>query len=197
MKPTELALERWRPASEPLAVRFMNTRWADHGSPRDNIESIAGLSTWLSDAVKAKPPGISPSEHQDFVALRDALRVAAAFATSDPRPNAEADGQPLQASTDLINITLTSTPMIPKLRIEHAAFGLTDVRPLTSSSLRSDIARDALDQLTSGKVRACLAPRCVLYFVKNHPRREWCGPGCGNRARANRHYQRHLREPAS
>ena len=40
-------------------------------------------------------------------------------------------------------------------------------------------------------LRACRAPGCVLYFVRNHPRREWCSDGCGNRARVARHYHRH------
>ena len=40
-------------------------------------------------------------------------------------------------------------------------------------------------------LRACHAPGCVLYFVKQHPRREWCSAACGNRARVARHYQRH------
>lgn len=40
-------------------------------------------------------------------------------------------------------------------------------------------------------LRACQGPGCVLYFVRNHPRREWCSAGCGNRARVARHYQRH------
>lgn len=40
-------------------------------------------------------------------------------------------------------------------------------------------------------LRACRAPGCVLYFVRNHPRRAWCSDGCGNRARVARHYQRH------
>ncbi|MGW3040938.1 CGNR zinc finger domain-containing protein [Kitasatospora sp. NPDC001159] len=39
-------------------------------------------------------------------------------------------------------------------------------------------------------LRACHGPGCVQFFVKDHPRREWCGPGCGNRARAARHYHR-------
>src|SRR2546429_545268 len=39
--------------------------------------------------------------------------------------------------------------------------------------------------------RATLALGCVLYFVKDHPRREWCSAACGNRARAARHYSRH------
>jgi hypothetical protein len=43
----------------------------------------------------------------------------------------------------------------------------------------------------SPRLRACQAPGCVLYFVKDHPRREWCSTACGNRARAARHYRRH------
>jgi predicted RNA-binding Zn ribbon-like protein len=40
-------------------------------------------------------------------------------------------------------------------------------------------------------LRACYAPGCVLYFVQDHPRREWCSTACGNRVRAARHYRRH------
>jgi predicted RNA-binding Zn ribbon-like protein len=40
-------------------------------------------------------------------------------------------------------------------------------------------------------IRACPGPACVLYFVRDHPRREWCSAACGNRARVARHYQRH------
>ncbi|MET7418686.1 CGNR zinc finger domain-containing protein [Dactylosporangium sp. NPDC005555] len=40
-------------------------------------------------------------------------------------------------------------------------------------------------------LRACHAPGCVLYFIRNHPRRAWCSDGCGNRARVARHYRRH------
>ena len=43
----------------------------------------------------------------------------------------------------------------------------------------------------SPQLRACHAPGCVLYFLKDHPRREWCSTACGNRARAARHYRRH------
>jgi predicted RNA-binding Zn ribbon-like protein len=43
---------------------------------------------------------------------------------------------------------------------------------------------------TRADLRACLAPGCVRYFVKSHPRQEWCRPTCGNRARVSRHYHR-------
>ncbi|MEV8411642.1 CGNR zinc finger domain-containing protein, partial [Streptomyces niveus] len=28
------------------------------------------------------------------------------------------------------------------------------------------------------------------FFVRSHPRREWCSADCGNRARVARHYRR-------
>ncbi len=43
------------------------------------------------------------------------------------------------------------------------------------------------------RLRACHAPRCVRYFLKEHPRQEWCKPSCGNRARVARHHERHRR----
>jgi predicted RNA-binding Zn ribbon-like protein len=56
------------------------------------------------------------------------------------------------------------------------------------------LAAHAVDLFTGeqpASLRACHAPGCVLYFVKQHPRREWCSAGCGNRARVARHYRRH------
>ena len=56
------------------------------------------------------------------------------------------------------------------------------------------IAADAIDLLTGPhrhELRTCGAPRCVLMFLTDHPRREWCSDRCGNRARQARHYERH------
>ncbi|MFF9032967.1 CGNR zinc finger domain-containing protein [Streptomyces iakyrus] len=39
--------------------------------------------------------------------------------------------------------------------------------------------------------RPCHAPRRVRYFLTEHPRREWCTPRCGDRARVARHHRRH------
>jgi len=39
-------------------------------------------------------------------------------------------------------------------------------------------------------LRACRAPGCILFFVQNHARREWCSAECGNRARVARHSRR-------
>ncbi|MEB3963026.1 CGNR zinc finger domain-containing protein, partial [Streptomyces kunmingensis] len=60
--------------------------------------------------------------------------------------------------------------------------------------LTAALARAALAFLTGPdrqRLRACHAPRCVRYFLKEHPRQEWCRPSCGNRARVARHHERH------
>jgi predicted RNA-binding Zn ribbon-like protein len=57
------------------------------------------------------------------------------------------------------------------------------------------VATEAIDLLTGPDaqlLRACHAPGCVIYFVKDHSRREWCSTACGNRVRAARHYSRRI-----
>ena len=58
------------------------------------------------------------------------------------------------------------------------------------------VVRSAADLLTSHEiedVRLCVAPDCSGLFIdtsKNHSRR-WCNmTGCGNRAKARRHYEK-------
>ncbi|MEK8142006.1 CGNR zinc finger domain-containing protein [Streptomyces sp. M10(2022)] len=60
-------------------------------------------------------------------------------------------------------------------------------------ALAAGLARAAIGFLAGPdrtSLRACHAPRCVRYFVKEHPRQEWCKPSCGNRARVARHHER-------
>jgi predicted RNA-binding Zn ribbon-like protein len=57
----------------------------------------------------------------------------------------------------------------------------------------AELAESAISLFTGpglAALRACQGPRCVLFYVKNHPRRTWCSPACGNRARAARHQRR-------
>src|SRR5262249_13071952 len=69
-------------------------------------------------------------------------------------------------------------------------------RPAPASPTRvalAELAHDSIDMLTgpgAAKLRACLAPGGVRYFVRSHPRREWCSEACGTRAGAARHYGR-------
>ena len=193
--------------NEPLPVELMNTIWADRDGVYDALRDHDGTHSWLT-AVAPRldvltPAGLDTLTSADLdqfghrlIDLRDALRRLAAEATADPRPAAASNTRDLNAAVSALNqaagatpswSALTWTPGQEPTRSVHAG------GPAASAAV-SAIAEQSI-ALFSGDarqdLRACLAPGCVLYFVKNHPRREWCSAACGNRARAARHYQRH------
>lgn len=194
---------------EPLAVELMNTIWADRGVVHDALETdgevlawlravgprlageASGVATWL-DADRPAGLGRTATELRR---LRDALRRLTAEATRDPRPAAASAIPDREAALDVLNQVAAAAPSWPALewspdgeprRTRHLAHP-------AGTGIASFLAAELITMLTGDnqpRLRACLAPGCVLYFAKDHNRREWCSPGCGNRARAARHYQR-------
>ncbi|HZC54088.1 MAG TPA: CGNR zinc finger domain-containing protein [Mycobacterium sp.] len=49
---------------------------------------------------------------------------------------------------------------------------------------------DVLGGSGAGRLRCCEAPGCINYYLKDHPRRSWCSPKCGNRVRIAHHNER-------
>jgi predicted RNA-binding Zn ribbon-like protein len=194
---------------EPLAVEFMNTIWADRSGVHDALASDAEVLAWL----RAVAPGLAPRsatvDHwlQDarpavlgnagdrLRRLRDALRRIAADRTTDPRPAAASAIEDVAEAVRVLNDTAAAAPRWSTLESTASGFvreSRSDASP--PAAIAALVAEDAVDLYTGrlrDDLRACLAPGCVLYFVKQHPRREWCSTACGNRARAARHYQRH------
>ena len=187
--------------TEPLAIEFANTWYASRGKEREGVGTPAELSTWLrehgllddakiadtadtADAADTAPAVDEPAV-QSFLALRDSIRSLVRAATmGDPLPTA--DMAALNEASQL-------APRWPVLAgTAESGYSVTEVTaadPLPSA--RAQIARDAITLLGGPlreDVRACQAPGCVQYFIKNHPRREWCSAACGNRARVARHY---------
>ncbi|HXO50254.1 MAG TPA: CGNR zinc finger domain-containing protein [Mycobacterium sp.] len=182
---------------EPAPVRLMNTIWAVTAAVHDDLTTPAALHDWLvtvdhryaGDAL-GHP---SPDELAEARLLRDSLRRLAAFSTDDPRPAAQSPVGSVDDAVAAVNRAVTHLP--------HAQLGIRGGRlhrdrPTPTSPTRvalAELAHDSIDMLTgpsATKLRACHAPGCVLYFVRSHPRREWCSETCGNRARAARHYRR-------
>ena len=181
---------------EPAPVRLMNTIWADTAGVHDDLMTPVALRDWLvtvrhRDANALDDP--SPDELADAKLLRDSLRRLAAFCTDDPRPAARSPVDSVDDAVAVVNRVVTHRP--------HAQLVMRDGRlhrdrPAPTSPTRvalAELAHDSIDMLTgptATKLRACHAPGCVRYFVRSHPRREWCSETCGNRARAARHYRR-------
>lgn len=180
---------------EPLAIAFANTRYAVHGTLHEGLASPAHLAAWLraNAALPASPnlAATGPSDLDDaglaaFVGLRDAIRSLIQSAL---------DGEPPHArDLRLLNAAAGTAPAWPVLRFHDGVPGIVERTAETAArTALGAIARDAVRVLGGARrdaVRACQAPGCVQYFLKDHPRREWCCAACGNRARVARHYQR-------
>jgi predicted RNA-binding Zn ribbon-like protein len=193
---TSAAAERsWVLSDEPLPVRLMSTIWADADGQHDDLRTPADLDQWL-DAVGVERAAAHASESELAAAraLRDAVRLLAAHVTADSRAGLPA--APLTdvaVALDQVNATAAEVPA-RRLALRDGRIELGP--PGGPPPVRTALARVAgqavalLGGEDAARLRACYAPGCVLYFVKTHPRREWCSVACGNRVRAARHYQR-------
>jgi predicted RNA-binding Zn ribbon-like protein len=189
------AEREWVLPDEPLPVRLMSTIWADADGLHDDLRTTADVNEWL-DAIGVDRAGAHATERELATAraLRDAVRLLAAHVTADSRPGrpavATAD---VDAAIDQVNATAAQLPA-PRLALRDGRLGLGlpgGPSPVTTGL--AQVAEQAVGLLAgedAARLRACYAPGCVLYFVKTHPRREWCSVACGNRVRAARHYQR-------
>jgi predicted RNA-binding Zn ribbon-like protein len=185
----------WVLPDEPVPIRLMNTIWADRHGRHDALTGPDQLGSWLSEIGAYRfPPKVTGHEVNEARDLRDALRRLAALRTADPRPGAASALEDAAAAVAVVNRVAAGldTPRL-ELRGDDLELGGSPAgRPVRT--VLADVAAEAITLFTDPAalpLRACLAPGCVLYFVLNHPRREWCSTACGNRARAARHYERH------
>jgi predicted RNA-binding Zn ribbon-like protein len=179
---------------EPPPVRLTSTVWADTDGIHDDLRTAADLDAWL-DAVGIDRAGARATEGElaRARALRDAVRRLAAFVTRDTRSAAASAMTDVTAALEQVNLTAAELPA-PLLALRNGRLELSAGRsasPVTTGLARvAEQAAGLLGGDDAARLRACYAPGCVLYFIKTHPRREWCSVACGNRVRAARHYQR-------
>lgn len=186
---------------EPVPVRLMNTVWADRAGLHDDLASADDLRAWLAATGGPEDRAEVPVDGGDlerFRRLRDALRRLAAFQTADEREAAISPTREVSRAVEDVNDAMALVPALPLLEVRGGVLGRRAAVEADAAARRlSSVAIQAVELFTgSGRdlLRACHGPGCVLYFVKDHPRREWCSGGCGNRARAARHYARRREE---
>lgn len=183
---------------EPWPVEFMNTIWADRAGLHDSLATDAGIEAWVRAAFPTPDmttADLQPSA-QRLRELRNAMRRLAAAQTGDPRAVATSGLTNLDQAVSTVNSAAAGAPHWHELRWPDAGHPSRAVSTHAGAGAvrAARLAEQAIELFTSDQrleLRACLAPGCVLYFLKHHPRREWCSTTCGNRARAARHYQRH------
>ncbi|MFA6300237.1 MAG: ABATE domain-containing protein, partial [Nocardioides sp.] len=189
---------------EPMPVELMNTVWADRDGVHDALAAPGDARGWLTALHERLPRGadlaawardaadVEVAEVWSALrALRDATRALAARRTADPR-TAGASGMSSQDALDQLNALAKAAPEWPVLEWPDGAAPTVTSQAAQNAGqiVVSWLAREAIDLIGGSRgeeLRACLAPGCVLYFVRHHPRREWCSDNCGNRARQARH----------
>jgi predicted RNA-binding Zn ribbon-like protein len=192
--PAVPAERAWVLSDEPLPVRLMSTIWAGPDGLHDDFRTTADLNEWL-DAVGADRAGARATEGELSTAraLRDAVRRLAASVSEDTRPFATGPVTAVAEAVEQVNATAAELPA-PRLALRDGRLELgARTAPSAVTTGLARVAEEAVALLggaDAARLHACYAPGCVLYFVKTHPRREWCSVACGNRVRAARHYQR-------
>jgi len=175
----------------PLALELVSTVFAVDGQVRDGLATPTDLLAWLSinDMQLARPVrAVAAHRLDEFRALRGAVRDLL---------SALVDGHsPAPAAVALVNQLSAAAPHWDRLdwvdqRPHRKVVEVAEDRTNTALAI---VARSCIDLLSGPerqRLRLCRAPGCVLFFLKERGRREWCSAKCGNRARVARHYQRH------
>ncbi len=175
----------------PLALELASTIFAVDGQVHDGLATPADLAAWLSiNHVHFALPvrAVVASQLDEFRALRGAVRelLGAVVDGHLPEPSAVA----------LLNDLSAAAPQWARLdwvdeTPQRTAVELADDPTAVALAI---VARSCIDMLGGPereRLSLCRAPGCVLFFLKERGRREWCSAQCGNRARVARHYQRH------
>ncbi|MFD9187018.1 CGNR zinc finger domain-containing protein [Streptomyces phaeochromogenes] len=177
----------------------LTIRHDGHGGVADDLATAEGLTAWVRERPETGAYGFE-ADDTDLAAVRDVrAAVRALFARAvlpgEPSPADAARLMPVRDAVERLNTRAALTPTVPVLSWTEGADPVVHQEPAHGDAeLTATLARAAIAFLASPdrqRLRACHAPRCVRYFLKDHPRQEWCKPSCGNRARVARHHERH------
>lgn len=177
---------------EPVAVDLANTLFTDGGRPLDALTTPAALRRWLEandERIDPQLPArLGAGDLERARDLRVTIRELLAAAVDDNPPPAVAVSRlnEIAALAPLSARLQWPAGEPPKAHLSLAGADRFD-------ALLALLAQSAIDVLGgsgAGRLRRCEAPGCSTYFLKDHPRRAWCSPTCGNRVRVARHYHR-------
>jgi len=176
---------------EPLAIELVNTRYAIRGRDREGLQTPENLGAWLRDL---RPRLNVLLTDADLLAVSERDVTAAITLRAAIRELASAVCSMRDFSTrfvETLNEFASGAPSWSELRTTPTPRAERCSRAPAVTVALAVIAEDAI-LILGGPARAelkrCSGPGCVLFFLRSAVRREYCSAGCGNRARAARHY---------
>lgn len=182
---------------DPLALRLVGTVRAGRTGLTDAFATPASLTAWVREQdldPYLDPAAFTADEEvrRRIVSLRQAVRALFARAVAPQDPSSADAGVLPSLPEALEQVNHAAAPLVRRLRWregwvrEAGAAVESDGERLAAALANATI--DFFAGPLAEQVRVCPAPRCVLYFIRRHPRQEWCSVACGNRARAARFY---------
>ncbi|EHR61612.1 CGNR zinc finger domain-containing protein [Saccharomonospora cyanea] len=175
---------------EPLSIDLLNTRWIDGTGHHDLLADVEGLAVWLDSPPVRRALGdlVAGADRPTLDRLLRARAALDGLVASSP----DFDGDALAAANAVLSHgwttrSLTAEGPLSAVRVEEPSWG-------PAWAAVDDFLRLLGEH--PERIRACANSECVLYFydTSKSGRRRWCSmAGCGNRAKAMRHYQRTTR----
>ncbi|MGW1148906.1 CGNR zinc finger domain-containing protein [Streptomyces sp. NPDC002454] len=189
----------------------LTLRHDGRGGVADDLTVPTDLTAWVRQRSTVFATGLDavrytadPANLQEVRSLRSAVRALFARAVR-PAPPSRADAHRLPTvpqALAVLNAAARRVPVVPVLAWPEGAAPALDAAPaaraVAGDLLITSLAGAAGAFLTgpdAERLRVCPGPRCVRYFLKEHPRQGWCTPSCGNRARVARHHERQRATP--
>ncbi len=137
-------------------------------------------------------PDLAIQAWREAIALRETIhRLFTAIAAQKPLSSED-----LAIFNSHLHKSLRQLQVVPNPLISHPLSCIWEWKGIHLEMILWLVVRSTAELLTTpfiAKVRACAAPDCGWIFVdisRNH-RRRWCDmESCGNRSKAQRHYQK-------
>lgn len=160
---------------EPVSMDLLNTTWVDAAGSHDLLADLPGLAVWL----RGRGLHHGPQTEAARAALVEAREVLRQHVAGDEDARA------------LLNDVLKRGSLVRVLgdRGPMTRVDVADLSDLPAWTAVEDYLR--LLERDPHRIRRCAGPGCVLHFfdVSKRGERRWCSmAGCGNRAKAARHY---------
>jgi predicted RNA-binding Zn ribbon-like protein len=163
---------------EPLGLDLLNTVWNNRGTPWDMLADLEGTRQWLGEAGLDQPA--TEPVRRALLTARDVIR-------------AHVDAPDSGSARAALNEVLGWGHSWPVLGPDGPGSTTALDDPARAAGWAAAVNYLELLARDATRVRHCAHPDCVLYFYDTSPKRgrRWCSmAGCGNRAKAARHYAR-------
>lgn len=171
---------------EPVSIDLLNTRWIDGAGRQDLLDTVGGLATWLgTDPVREAFGGEVVADEE----TRERLLQVRTALDGVVRTMPVFDADTLKAVNDVLGHGRIGRSLRPDGPRSEVQVDSPSWRPAWVAA--EDFLRLLADR--PERIRHCANDACVLHFydVSKNGTRRWCSmAGCGNRAKAKRHFAR-------